>query len=137
MNVQDDPRFRVVKFSQCRMVLSKEVVVCVTTRLEKCEQTNPKPPEIPVMTVLAKHTEFEKQVRMQCLGNGHSKRAYISEVSSTVHTRQWGLPRKPEKWIKLILEFGEGGEHAAEESHKKILRSKTSEAYRKRRGAYM
>jgi uncharacterized membrane-anchored protein len=35
------------------------------------------------------------------------------------------------------LDFGEGGEHAAEESHNKILRSKTSEAsYRKRRGAY-
>ena len=31
MNAQDDPRFRVVKFSQCRMVLSKEEVVCVTT----------------------------------------------------------------------------------------------------------
>jgi hypothetical protein len=45
-------------------------------------------------------------------------------------------PRKPEKWIKLILDFGEGGEHAAEESHNKILRSKTSEAYRKRCGAY-
>jgi hypothetical protein len=53
-----------------------------------------------------------------------------------VHTHQWGLPHKPEKWIKLLLDFGEGGEHAAEESHKKILRSKTSEAYRKRRGAY-
>jgi hypothetical protein len=73
---------------------------------------------------------------MQCLGNGHSKRAYISEISGTVHTRQWGLPHKPEKWIKLILDFGEGGEHAAEESHNKILSSKTSEAYRKRRGAY-
>ncbi len=136
MNVQDDPRFRVVKFSQCRMVLSKEVVVCVTTRLQEYEQTNPKPPEIPAMTELAKHTEFEKQVRMQCLGNGRSKRAYISEVSGRVHTRQWGLPHKPEKWIKLLLDFGEGGEHAAEESHKKILRSKTSEAYRKRRGAF-
>jgi hypothetical protein len=136
MNAQDDPRFRVVKFSQCRMVLSKEEVVCVTTRPQECEQTNPKPSEIPAMTVLAKHTKFEKQVRMQCLGNGHSKRAYISEVSGTVHTRQWGLPHKPEKWIKLILDFGEGGEHAAEESHNKILRSKTSEAYRKRRGAY-
>jgi len=136
MNAQDDSRFRVVKFSQCRMVLSKEEVVCVTTRPQECEQTNPKPSEIPAMTVLAKHTKFEKQVRMQCLGNSHSRRAYISEVSGTVHTRQWGLPRKPEKWIKLILDFGEGGEHAAEESHNKILRSKTSEAYRKRRGAY-
>jgi hypothetical protein len=34
------------------------------------------------------------------------------------------------------LDFGEGGEHAAEESHNKILRSKTSEVYRKRCGAY-
>jgi hypothetical protein len=135
MNVQDDPRFRVVKFSQCQMVLSKEEVR-VTTRLQECEQTNPKQPEIPAMTVLAKHTEFEKQVRMQCLGNGHSKRGYISEVSGTVHTRQWGLPRKPEKWIKLLLDFGAGGEHAAKESHNKILRRKTSEAYGKRRGAY-
>jgi hypothetical protein len=118
------------------MVLSKEEVVCVTTRPQECEQTNPKPSEIPAMTVLVKHTEFEKQVRMQCLENGRSKRAYISEVSGTVHTCQWGLPRKPKKWIKLILDFGEGGEHAAEESHNKILRSKTSEAYRKRHGAY-
>ena len=69
MNAQDDPRFRVVKFSQCRMVLSKEEVVCVTTRPQECEQTNPKPSEIPAMTVLAKHTKFEKQVRMQCLGS--------------------------------------------------------------------
>ena len=34
------------------------------------------------------------------------------------------------------MDFGEGGEHAAEESHNKILRSKKSEAYRKQRGAY-
>ena len=34
------------------------------------------------------------------------------------------------------MDFGEGGEHAAEESHNKILRSVTSKAYRKRCGAY-
>ena len=51
----------------CVHLLTKEVVVCVTTRLQEREQTNPKPPEIPAMTVLAKHTEFEKEVRMQCL----------------------------------------------------------------------
>ena len=79
---------------------------------------------------------FANQVRMQCLGNGRSRRAYISEVIGTVHTRQWGLPHKPEKWIMLVLDFGEGGERAAEESHNKILRSKTSEAYGIQRGAY-
>jgi len=64
MNAQDDPWFRVVKSSQCWMVLSKEEVVCVTTRPQECEQTNPKPSEIPAMTVLAKHTKFEKQVKL-------------------------------------------------------------------------
>jgi hypothetical protein len=46
------------------------------------------------------------------------------------------VPKYPEKWIRHESEYGEGNEQEAYLSHIRILKSKQTKSYAKRRGAY-
>ena len=122
-------KYVVAESKQCQMMLSEEGYQTELQEINKRKRTNP------TSKILAKTSEFPEQVRMQRLDSGLNA-GYISKVIGSMHIRMWGLPHKPEKWVRHILDFGTGGELAAKASHNCIMRTKTSEAYSKCRGKF-
>ena len=129
-NVVDDPAFSIVKFSQRKVVMPSQGLVLEMMRNQKSEPTNSNP------KICVETNTYPNCVRLQARGERRSRRVFISMVERSRHIRIWGVPKYPEKWIRHESEYGEGNEQEAYLSHIRILKSKQTKSYAKRRGAY-
>ena len=129
-DVADDPAFSIVKFSQRKVVMPSQELVLEMMRNQKSEPTNSNP------KICVETNTYPNCVRLQARGERRSRRVFISMVEGSRHIRIWGVPKYPEKWIRHESEYGEGNEQEAYLSHIRILKSKQTKSYAKRRGAY-
>jgi len=129
-DVANDPAFSIVKFSQRKVVMPSQGLVLEMMRNQKSEPTNSNP------KICVETNTYPNCVRLQARGERRSRRVFISMVERSRHIRIWGVPKYPEKWIRHESEYGEGNEQEAYLSHIRILKSKQTKSYAKRRGAY-